>query len=133
MPELKWNECDFIECLGVLPQTDEYFCSHSFVVIKDNLKLELTLWQYESLVSISLSKENRQAAFLTLYFIVREAVKFLNEKGFSALKFCDCVFVESRFWMNSEEYKIDFFDKNKVPTETNLLLSTYPKLEFKIK
>ena len=81
MPQLKWNEDDFIECLGVLPKTDEYFCSHSFVVIKDNLKLELTLWQYESLVAISLSQGNRQDAFLTLYFIVRENIKFLNEKN----------------------------------------------------
>ena len=133
MPQLKWNEYDFIECLGVLPQTDEYFCSHSFVVIKDNLKLELTLWQYESLVAISLSQGNRQDAFLTLYFIVRENIKFLNEKNSSVLKFCDCIFVENRFWLSSEDNKIDYFDESKIPTKTNLLLSIYPKLEFKIK
>lgn len=24
MPELKWNEYEFIECLGVLPEVDDY-------------------------------------------------------------------------------------------------------------
>ena len=97
MPELKWNEYDFVECLGVLSKTDEFFCSHGFTIIKDGLKVDLTLWQYESLVVISIHQESNPKPFIEFSFIVRDKIKFMNEKSISQLIFCDCVFVENRF------------------------------------
>ena len=113
--------------------TDEFFCSpHSFTIIKDGLKVELTLWQDESLVAISIYQESNPKPFIEFNFIVRDKIKFLNEKASSQLIFCDCVFVENRFWRNSEENELDFFNTDKIRTKTDFVLSTYPKLEFRI-
>lgn len=132
MPELKWNEYNFVECLGVLPETDEFFCSWHFTVIKDDLKLDLSLWQNESCIAVSISKVKSKTPFITFYFIVRDEVKLKKEKDVLALIFNDIVFVESRFWIERVGKYVDYFDKGNVATKNNFVISTFPKLEFKV-
>jgi hypothetical protein len=129
MPELKWNENEVIECLGVLPEKEDFFESHNFKIQKDGLILEMTIWQYESLVALSIFKENNDKPFLTLYFIVRNEIKFINEKDFASLQFCDVVVVPIRFWMYESP---DLFDKKNCATKLNIELTVYPQLEFKV-
>lgn len=129
MPELKWNEYEVIECLGVLPEKEEFFTSHYFRLIENNLILEMTIWQYESLVAISISKETDEKPFITLYFIVRNEIRFINKKDFAALEFCDVVVVPIRFWMYENP---DLFDKKVFATNFNFELTIYPQLEFKV-
>lgn len=50
MPQLKWDETEFIECLETLPTVEEHSVSHVFEIKKDGLILQLTVWQYESVV-----------------------------------------------------------------------------------
>jgi hypothetical protein len=38
---LVWNEYDFVECLGVLPEVGDYETSHFYKVEKEGLRLEL--------------------------------------------------------------------------------------------
>jgi hypothetical protein len=130
MPDLKWNEQELIECLGVLPETDEFYCSHRFKLNLENLRLDLTLWQYESLVSIELYNEPEESPFVSLCFIVRDRIAFMNEKNTSALGFYDCAFVDGRFW-RIRDREFDLFGIERLPVKLNLLLSTYPKIEFK--
>lgn len=132
MPELNWNEYDFIECLGVIPETDDYFCSHEFTVEKDNLILEITVYQNESFVAISLTQRDANKPFINLCFIVREKIEFKNKKGFSVLKFIDIVFVESRFWMERQEKRRNYFDKEITIVGNILEVSMYPKFEIKV-
>ncbi len=42
---LVWDQYEFIECLGVLPEVEEYETSHSFTIEKDDLRLEITIFQ----------------------------------------------------------------------------------------
>lgn len=129
MPQLKWNEYEVIECLGVLPEKEEFFTSHSFRTKEDGLILEMTVWQYESLVAISLLKENDDKPFFTLYFIVRDEIRFVNEKDFAGLQFRDVVVVPIRFWIYENP---DLFDKTIYPTNLNFQLNVYPQFEFKV-
>ncbi|MDQ3129510.1 MAG: hypothetical protein M3Q99_01955 [Acidobacteriota bacterium] len=131
MPELIWNEYEVIECLGVLPETEEFFTSHYFKLVKDKFILQITIWQIESCIAISISKENDEKPFLTIYFIVRDILEFMNAKNFSSLKFQDCIIVSSRFWMYEENEKKNYFDKDIFPTKLNIELCVYPRLEIK--
>jgi hypothetical protein len=131
MPELRWNEYEVIECLGVLPEEEEFFASHYFRLIKDGLLLEMTIWQYESCIAISASKETDEKPFITLYFLVRDKVTFINEKNSAALKFQDCIVVSSRFWMYREDENKDYFDKNIFPGKLDFELHVYPGIELK--
>ena len=54
MPPLVWDEADFIACLEVLPDIEEYGVSHIFRTEKDGLRLELTVFQFAGDICISL-------------------------------------------------------------------------------
>ncbi len=131
MPELICNEYEVIECLGVLPETEEFFTSHYFRLTKNELLLEITIWQHESCITISISKETDEKPFITIYFIVRDSLEFVNAKNFASLKFHNCVIVSSRFWMYQEDRKKNYFDKDIFPTELDIELCIYPRLEIK--
>jgi len=131
MPELVWNEYEVIECLGVLPETEEFFTSHYFKLIKNELVLAMTIWQIESCVAISISKETDSKPFVTIYILVRDKISFVNEKKSSYLVFRDCIVVSSEFWMHTDEEFINYFDKNIFPSKLDFELHVYPKLELK--
>ncbi len=127
MPELKWREYDFVECLGILPERDEFFESHFFRMEKDDLVLEVTVWQYESVVAISLSQVSNRRCFITIYFAVRNKIEFVNEKNSAILRFCDIITVPNRFFYLEDK---DVFDRDKVKNNQNLELCIYPHLEL---
>jgi hypothetical protein len=129
MPELKWNQYDFIECLGVLPEVEEYETNHFFKLEKDGLILEMTIWQYESLIAVSLIQKEAEKPFLTFFFVVRDEIKFRNDKESSYLEFIDSVIVPLRFYHLSQG---DVFNKANYPTDISIELWTYPQLEIKV-
>lgn len=131
MPELKWNETDVIECLGVLPETDEFFSSHSFLLNKDGLFINITIWQIESLVALSIAKDSKAVPFLDIHFVVRDRIDFINEKDYSSLIFRDCIVVSDQFWMYYKSDKNDVFDKTAFTWVTDLELTVYPGFHFK--
>ena len=131
MPEFIWNEYEVIECLGVLPETEEFFTSHYYRLVKDELLLQMTIWQHESCIAISLSRESDESSFFTIYFIVRDFLEFINTKNFSSLKFRDSIIVSSRFWMYEENDRKNYFDKDIFPTKLDIELCVYPKLQIK--
>ena len=132
MPELRWNEYEVIECLGVLPEKEEFSTSHYFKLAKDGLILEMTIWQHESCVALSFSKEDAEKPFITFYFIVRGRVEFVNERNFASLRFLDSVLVSSRFWMYDREKTGDYFKKDFFPKEADFELTVHPHFEFKV-
>ena len=132
MPTLKWNEHEVVECLGVLAETDEFFCSHSFVRAWDSIRLELTIWQLESTVACSLFNGSAPSPFLALHFIVRDRIEFVNRPEFASLKFHDAVVVKSRFWLEHDESHHNWFDQELFPTEIGFELTAHPNFEFKV-
>ncbi len=132
MPQLKWYEYEVIECLGVLPEQEEFFESHHFKLAKGGLILELTIYEYESLITFSLFKQTSNKPFLTLTFIIRDEIKFINEKDSASLLFKNCILVSDQFWMYQGNEGKDLFDKTKFATELDIELTVYPHLGFKV-
>ena len=54
---LNWDEIDVMTVLEVMPETEAYGISHRFVVQKDRLKLEITIFQYDGDVQFLLFRD----------------------------------------------------------------------------
>jgi hypothetical protein len=123
MPELKWNEYDFVECLGVLAKFDEDWIEYSFEYKTSGLVLKIFINPYESLVNIYLSQELSEEPFLKFSFLVRGEVRYINEKNSGYLEFSDCIV--------SNYCNPDLFDKSKYPSYSNFEIHTFPKFQLK--
>jgi hypothetical protein len=119
MRELKWNEYDFVECLGVLGNFDEDSVLYTFKVEKDDLILEIIICHYESFVQIFLSQKNSDAPFFKFSFLVRNEIRYVSERNSSFLEFSDCIV--------SNYYDSDIFDKNRCSTYSIFQIHTFPK------
>lgn len=97
MPKLKWNVYDFVECLGVLPEIDDYETGHHFTIEKDDLNLVLSIWQYDGLFQISLYQSKIEIPIISFYLAVRDEVKYINDKRGSYLTFQNCSVVASDY------------------------------------
>lgn len=129
MPQLKWNEYEVIECLGVLPEVDDYNTKHHFKVEKNGLILEISIWQYESLLAISLYQTENEMPFITLWFVVRDKIRYVNYKRGSFLEFADFLLVKNRGYYIEEG---DVFVKSKFPLKLNLELTVEPEISIRI-
>ncbi len=92
----------------------------------------MTIYEYESLITFSLFKQTSNKPFLTLTFIIRDEIKFINEKDSASLLFKNCILVSDQFWMYQGNEGKDLFDKTKFATELDIELTVYPHLEFKV-
>jgi len=54
MPPLIWDPFDLFNVLGVIPFEGELGTSHRYIVEQGSIRLQLTVWQYESDVEIQL-------------------------------------------------------------------------------
>jgi len=91
MSELRWNEWEVVECLGVLPEIDETWHRwHKFRVEKDGLVLKVEVCEFLNLVSVELSRiSDTEPLFYSLFF-VRGEVSYQNEKKLNYLKLNNC-------------------------------------------
>lgn len=126
MPELKWNEHEVIECLGVLPKVDDYETGHHFRVEKDEIILVLSIWQYDCLVEISLYQSNKKNPLINFHISVRDEIKFINDKRGSFLRFQDCSVISSMYPL-TESMK---FYKMESPEFLNMALEVEPEIRI---
>ena len=57
---IKWDPIDLLECLEVEPSTDTSGVEHSYVVIKNGLKLVISVFQYDGDVYFTLMREDEE-------------------------------------------------------------------------
>lgn len=129
MPELKWNEYEIIECLGVLPTVDDYNTGHHFKLEKNGLFLKMSIWQYESLIAASLYQSGKENPFITFWFVVRDEIRYINDKRGSFLRFGNFLIVENRAYYIEQG---DVFEESKFPMKLNLELTVEPEISFRI-
>ena len=55
MPQLDWDETDFLRCLEVAPVAEEPGTQHEYTVAKGGLVLRVNVWQYESVIALSVA------------------------------------------------------------------------------
>jgi hypothetical protein len=80
MPEFRWDETDLIEYLGVLPTIDEYETGHHFVVRRGDMRLELSIYQYDAEVRLSLVREGSPAPLVTVRLIDCPEVRLMRNR-----------------------------------------------------
>jgi len=96
------------------------------------IRLELTVWENESLVAVSIFEDQGTDPFLDLCFIVRDRVEFVSETESTSIRFHDSVVVTSRFWQIYDEDRRDWFDTRLLPTKIGFELSSFPKFGFRV-
>ena len=94
---LVWDEVEFIECLEVVPTVGEYDVSHHFLVRKDGLSLELTVFQYDGDVLISVYKDGIELPILDMKITDCSGVRRVNDKRREYLEFAPSKCFGSRY------------------------------------
>jgi hypothetical protein len=102
MSQLRWNKHDVFECLLVEPQIEEYEISYTYTITRNGLILSLTVWQYESVVGITLRRDGQEQHILNFALVIRGCVEYKREQGEEYLRICDCRIVEDRFYYARE-------------------------------
>ena len=120
---LKWNEVDFVECLGIFPSFHENSVLYTFIGDFEDLRLEIRVCHYESLVEILVSQSREKEPFLRISFLVRNEIRYINEKTSAFLEFSDCVV--------SNRYDPEYFDRDKYPGYTTFEIHSYPRFRLK--
>jgi hypothetical protein len=124
MPELDWDETDFIACLEVLPVIDEWEENPYFKVRRNGIVLNLLVRQYESTVVLSLTPEGQENALISFSLVVRGGVSYVKDKRGEYLKFSNCVVVRNGFLFQLP----DVYNRDVMPEHSTLLLSIKPQI-----
>jgi hypothetical protein len=129
MPELQWDELDFLECLGVVPEEGEYGTSYAYKLERNGLRLELSLWPFESMAGFSLYRETDALALFTFALAVRGNIRRVNDKRGDYLEFTNCIVVADRF---SYLTIGNPFDRERFAAGTTLELFINPDIRFSL-
>jgi hypothetical protein len=126
MPQLTWNELDLLDYLEVSPIVDEDSASHSYELVKHDLRLLLTVWQYESVVQLSIFRSENHAPMFSFACFVRDKVRYVNDKRGKFLELIDCVIAPNRFWYLQAG---DVFDHNRFPHGLTIQVEAIPEIK----
>ena len=83
-------------CLEVTPEVDEYE-THSYTVCRDDLRLELTIFQYFGDVCISLCRDGVQRPVFNMGLIDCTGVRYVNDDRGEYLEFAPARCFGSRY------------------------------------
>ncbi len=87
MHEFVWNQYEFIECLGVLPEVDEeYDTCHTFKVERDGMRLELAVFQYGD-VYVSLYRESVEPPVFSMRLLGCDGARYVSDKRGEFIEF----------------------------------------------
>ena len=84
---LVWNQYEFIECLGVLPEVDKYESSHVFRVEKDGLSLLLTVFDYAGDVYVNLFREGVETPVFSMRLLDCKGARYVRDKRGDFIEF----------------------------------------------
>lgn len=129
MPQLHWDPQDFLECLGVMPEMDEFWDSHSYAVTRSGLILLVTVWQRESLVRCALSRQNQETPLVSLSLAVRGEARRRREKWGEYLELLGCRVVSDRFGSHEMDA---VFDRELYPYDLTVELAAHPDIRIAI-
>lgn len=127
MPQLDWDELDFLDYLEVAPVVDEDSASHSYELLQNDLRLILTVWQYESVVQLSLFRDATDATIFSFACYVRKNARYVNDKRGRYLELVDCVIAPTRFWYLQAG---DVFDHNRFPHGLTVQVEARPDIRI---
>ena len=129
MSMLEWSESDFLACLEVEPVVEENQISHTFEVRRGGVILRLSVWQYESVIHISLAVEPGTQPLIELAAFFRERAAGCKVGGQEFLEPRDCILAASRF---SYLEMGDVFDRRRYPHSHRIKIQVLPQIQVEI-
>ncbi len=87
MPQLVWDPVDVLSVLEVVPDIAEYETSHRYVVEQAGVKLQVTIWHYDSDVEILLWAGSLPAPVLRYNLLGCPGIRLVEDKRGSFLEF----------------------------------------------
>lgn len=102
MSQLKWDKTDFLLCLGVLPEVEDYETSFRYTVERAGLMLSIVAIPYEGIVELQLQRTGSKVNLLSLSLLVGGVVEYKCEKWGKYLQLPACQIVTNRFYYLQE-------------------------------
>ena len=84
---LRWDQTDFLSCLGVLPVEEEHGISHSYTVAKHGVRLDLTVFQYDGDVYLTMRRDGLEAPLVDLRLVGCDAARWVHDGRGNYLEF----------------------------------------------
>jgi|SRR5579884_112708 len=128
MPELQWDERDFLECLETVPDGKEYGVSYSYDLTRAGHRLLVTVWPFESIVQLTLWSEKMETPLIEFSLFVRGAVRHVNYRRGEYLEFQDSIVAPDRFWHMKAG---DMFNQDRFACGVTLQLSIKPSIRLR--
>jgi hypothetical protein len=97
MPSLVWNESDFAACLEVLPAIEEYGISYRYRVVRDGMRLELTVYPYDSDIYVDLFREGVEGAVFEMKLTECSGTRYVNDERGEYLEFAPAKVFGNRY------------------------------------
>jgi hypothetical protein len=97
MPQLTWDEADFLACLDVEPTIDEYEAGYHYSVVKDGLRLELAVFQFSSDICISVYRDSVERPIISFTITECNGTRFVKDKRGEFLEFAPSQVFGDRF------------------------------------
>jgi hypothetical protein len=119
---LKWDQCEFIECLEVLPEVGEDETSHRFRVSKGGLRLELAVFQYEADVRVEIYREGLESPIFHTQIISCPVARYSAEKDVGE-------YLEFEGFFG---YAYGDEDKNLVPVVVRVMVNPQIRVELSL-
>ncbi|MCA9238002.1 MAG: hypothetical protein KDA44_21160 [Planctomycetales bacterium] len=129
MPELRWNDTEFLDFFAVEPTVEEFFLSYNYEVKREGLRLLFTVWQFESVIQVSVYRGLSEGALFTFAAYVRGECRFVNDARGRYLEFEDCIVAPSRFWYMKEG---DPFNHEQFPASLSIRIGIDPDINIAI-
>lgn len=94
---LVWDEADFVACLETLPVFSEDDLSYWFSVAKDGLTLQLTVFEFEGDIAVTLHRDGVEGPVFDVTLIDCMGARYINDKGGEWLEFSPCKTAGTRY------------------------------------
>lgn len=97
MPELVWEPVDFLDLLGVAPEETEYGASFLYVVDREDLRLELTVWPMSGDVAVRVYCSTQRQPVIDLNLLDCPGARVIEDKRGRFIEFAAANLFTGRF------------------------------------
>ncbi len=97
MPELVWDETDFATCLEVLPTIDEYGTEFHYIVEKNGLKLELSVYPLCGDIYVTVYRLGVDRPVIDFHMLNCSATRYVDDERGEFLEFAPAQVFGNRF------------------------------------
>jgi len=87
MPELVWDESEFTAYMEVLPKVEEYGTEYAYIVEKDGMRLELSVYPLCGDIYITIYRSGVERPVIDFRLMDCSATKYVRDKRGEFLEF----------------------------------------------